>query len=98
MSYMNQTEFAPAAGIQELSFDEIEAVGGAGRARDVIDYGTAVAGIVGGAVSVGLAFSAGGPVGFAVGFGLGMAGVFGGSAALGSKISSDLSAKNVKKK
>lgn len=28
MSYMNQTEFAPAAGIQELSFDEIVGVDG----------------------------------------------------------------------
>lgn len=28
MSYMNQNEFAPAAGIQELSFEEMETVGG----------------------------------------------------------------------
>lgn len=29
MSYMSNAEFAPASGIQELSFDEIETVDGA---------------------------------------------------------------------
>ncbi len=87
MKDIKHADLAPMVGIQELNFDEIGLVDGAGRARDIIDYGTAAAGIVGGAVSVGLAFSAGGPVGFAVGFGLGMVGVFGGSAALASKIS-----------
>lgn len=88
MNYMSQADFAPVSGIQELSFEEIEVIDGGASARDVIDYGTAGASIVGGAIGVGLAFSAGGPVGFMVGFGLGMAGVFGGSAALASKISS----------
>ena len=84
----HNTVSAPDGGIQELSFDEIQLVNGARRARDIIDYGTAAAGIVGGAIGVGMAFSAAGPVGFAFGFGLGVIGIFGGSAALGSKISS----------
>lgn len=76
MSYMNQSEFAPAAGIQELSFDEIQAVSGANTKQNIC-YGTAAGG---GAVSVigmvaGIAAAAT-PVGMAVAIGFGMAGLF----------------------
>ena len=36
MSYMNQAAFAPARGIQELSFDEIDTVGGGDVNRSAV--------------------------------------------------------------
>jgi hypothetical protein len=36
MSYMNQAAFAPAGGIQELNFDEIDQVDGGARAAALV--------------------------------------------------------------
>lgn len=68
MSYMNQTVFAPAAGIQELSFDEINFVSAGGadpgvaqRAQGLMTLGNNMM-----AAGVGAAFFSG-PVGGAIG-------------------------------
>lgn len=39
MSYMDQTQFAPAAGIQELSFDEVNAVSGGDAMGELVKAG-----------------------------------------------------------
>lgn len=76
-------------GLQELNFDEIESVA-AGRnlSSREISIGAGVAGGIASAVGVGLAFSAAGPVGFAVGFGLGIGGVFLSSVGIGATLAS----------
>ncbi len=57
MSYMNQPAFAPAGGIQELNFDEIDLVDGAGS------VGNAARWVAGGAAIVGpVALLTGNPV------------------------------------
>ncbi len=54
MSYMNQAAFAPAGGIQELSFDEIDEVsGGALFVPALIFLGKAAAAGIAGTVAVG---------------------------------------------
>ena len=65
MSYMDHNAaFAPAGGIQELSFDEIDLVGGAGGDRDACIAMTSVVGGILGAVL-------GGGVGSIIGGGAG---------------------------
>lgn len=48
MSYMSHAEFAPVAGIQDLSFDEIDFVDGAGKVGDIARNVGTVAGIAAG--------------------------------------------------
>lgn len=88
MNYVSQETSVPANGIQEMSFDEIELVdGGKINARD-IGIWSGVGGAVASAAGIGLALSAAGPVGFAVGFGLGITGVFLSSAGIGASLAS----------
>ena len=79
---MNATKtMAADTGLRELDDLEIDLVSGGDDAKNVC-RAAGVGSIVVGAAGVGLAFSAAGPVGFAVGFGLGMGGIFLGSAGL----------------
>jgi hypothetical protein len=55
MSYMNQTEFASAAGIQELSLDEVDSV--FGGAPPLIGAGIAIRAGIGGLAGGTLAYN-----------------------------------------
>ncbi len=52
MSYMNQAAFAPAGGIQVLSFDELNAVNGGSTVTTVAAHVAAVSGIVAGVAAL----------------------------------------------
>ncbi|MFN3620204.1 hypothetical protein [Sphingorhabdus sp.] len=102
MSYMeNNAAFAPAGGIQELSFDEIDLVGGAGRNLTATEVGL-VAGGVGTAATVvglGVAIAISGPIGIAIGIGAGMLGLGAASVGIGAGMASwKTEEANVKKK
>ena len=68
MSYMSNAEFAPASGIQELTFNEIDYVGGGDGARGNSTAGGAAA-ARGAAIGARIGVSAGvaGPVAAAAG-------------------------------
>lgn len=58
MSYMNQSDFAPACGIQELSFAEIDFVAAADL--DLREAGSII--MAGGAIAAGVGVATGNPI------------------------------------